>query len=90
MRGILFKAQRISPKVNGLGYRNETITGKTLCAVLQLLQEAGIDAEDVTVMVVAEFPAHRGRESLRRHGFGGAKIQSLLVFDGFSKEQIAY
>ncbi|KAK5133839.1 hypothetical protein LTR08_007170 [Meristemomyces frigidus] len=57
-------------------------TGETLCAVLQLLDEAGIGAENVNVMVVAEFPVHRGRELLRRRGFGGAKIQSLLVFGG--------
>ncbi|KID65501.1 Adenine phosphoribosyltransferase [Metarhizium brunneum] len=57
-------------------------TGKTLCAVLQLLDEAGISADKVDVMVVAEFPIHRGRELLRRRGFGGARIQSLLVFDG--------
>jgi adenine/guanine phosphoribosyltransferase-like PRPP-binding protein len=37
-------------------------TGETLCAVLQLLDEAGIGAEDVSVMAVAEFPVHRGRE----------------------------
>lgn len=57
-------------------------TGKTLYAVLQLLDEAGISADKVNVMVVAEFPFHRGRELLRRRGFGGARIQSLLVFDG--------
>jgi adenine/guanine phosphoribosyltransferase-like PRPP-binding protein len=57
-------------------------TGKTLCAVLQLLDAAGIGAENVTVLVVAEFPVHRGRELLRRRGFGRAKIQSLLVFGG--------
>lgn len=57
-------------------------TGKTLCAVLQLLVKAGIGAEDVRVMVVAEFPAHRGRQLLRRAGFGKTNIQSLLVFGG--------
>jgi adenine phosphoribosyltransferase len=57
-------------------------TGKTLCAVLQLLNEAGIGAEDINVLVVAEFPVHRGRELLRRRGFGGVKIQSILVFGG--------
>jgi adenine phosphoribosyltransferase/phosphomevalonate kinase len=57
-------------------------TGKTLCAVINLLDEAGIGGEDVNVMVVAEFPVHRGRELLRQHGFGGINIQSLLVFDG--------
>jgi adenine phosphoribosyltransferase len=55
-------------------------TGNTLCAVLQLLDEAGISAEDVSIMTVAEFPVHRGRELLRRRGFGRVNIQSLLVF----------
>ncbi|PYH83047.1 phosphoribosyl transferase domain protein [Aspergillus uvarum CBS 121591] len=57
-------------------------TGRTLCAVLNLLVEAGIRAEDVRVMVVAEFPVHRGRELLRQRGYGNINIQSLLVFDG--------
>lgn len=55
-------------------------TGETLCAVLQLLDEAGIGAEDVSIMAVAEFPVHRGRELVRRRGFGRINIQSLLVF----------
>ncbi|KAJ5518108.1 Higher eukaryotic phosphomevalonate kinase [Penicillium expansum] len=54
-------------------------TGNTLCAVLQLLSEVGF--ADVSIMVVAEFPVHRGRELLRQHGFG-VNIKSLLVFDG--------
>lgn len=57
-------------------------TGKTLCAVLQLLDKAGIAVELVSIMVVAEFPLHRGRELLRQHGFGKVTIQSLLVFGG--------
>ncbi|RYP11065.1 hypothetical protein DL765_007898 [Monosporascus sp. GIB2] len=57
-------------------------TGETLCAVLQLLDEAGIGAEDVSIMAVAEFPVHRGRELLRRRGFGKVNIQSLLVYGG--------
>ncbi|KAK3171718.1 hypothetical protein OEA41_003802 [Lepraria neglecta] len=57
-------------------------TGETLCAVLQLLDEASIGAEDVSIMVVAEFPVHHGRELLRQRGFGRINIQSLLVFDG--------
>lgn len=57
-------------------------TGETLCAVLQLLHEAGIDAEDVSIMVVAEFPVHLGRGLLRRRGFGRINVQSLLVFGG--------
>ncbi|KAH8786253.1 phosphoribosyl transferase domain protein [Hyaloscypha finlandica] len=57
-------------------------TGKTLWAVLQLLDEAGIGAKDISVMTVAEFPVHRGRELLRQNGFGRVNIQSLLIFDG--------
>jgi adenine/guanine phosphoribosyltransferase-like PRPP-binding protein len=57
-------------------------TGETLCAVLKLLDEAGSSLEDVVVMVVAEFPVHRGRELLRQRGFGRVNIQNLLVFGG--------
>lgn len=57
-------------------------TGETLSAVLQLLDEAGIGAEDISIMVVAEFPLHRGRELLRQRGFGRVNIQSLLIFNG--------
>jgi adenine phosphoribosyltransferase len=62
-------------------------TGETFCAVLQLLSEAGIAAEDVTVMVVAEFPFHRGRQLLYQHGSGGVKIQSLLVLEVLKASQ---
>jgi adenine phosphoribosyltransferase len=57
-------------------------TGKTLCAVLQLLEKAGINTEYVSIMAVAEFPAHRGRQLLRQRGFGRTNVQSLLVFGG--------
>ena len=57
-------------------------TGRTLCAVLRLLGEAGVGPANMSVMVVAEFPVHRGRELLRGHGFGGVNVQSLLVFGG--------
>jgi adenine phosphoribosyltransferase len=58
-------------------------TGKTLCAVLELLMtEAGVPAENISVIVVAEFPVHRGRELLYWKGFGGVVIQSLLIFGG--------
>jgi adenine phosphoribosyltransferase len=57
-------------------------TGETLCAVLQLLIKAGLDADDVSVIVVAEFPIHRGRDLLHRRGFGKVRVQSLLVFGG--------
>ncbi|RSL77008.1 hypothetical protein CEP52_017749, partial [Fusarium oligoseptatum] len=45
-------------------------TGETLCAVLQLLRKTGIGVEDISIIVVAEFPMHRGRELLRQYGFG--------------------
>lgn len=57
-------------------------TGKTLCAVLDLLKVAGVGEKNISVMVVAEFPKHRGREMLRQHGFGRVSVQSLLVFGG--------
>jgi adenine phosphoribosyltransferase/phosphomevalonate kinase len=57
-------------------------TGKTLCAVLELLQKADIDAEHIRVMVVAEFPVHCGRRLLHQRGFGKVNVQSLLVFGG--------
>ncbi|PPJ55485.1 hypothetical protein CBER1_08015 [Cercospora berteroae] len=57
-------------------------TGETICAVLQLLGEAGIETGGLNVLVVAEFPAHRGRDLLRQRGFGGVNVQSLLVFAG--------
>jgi adenine phosphoribosyltransferase len=57
-------------------------SGHTLCAMLQLLNQAGISTDKVHVMVVAEFPAHSGRRSLRDQGFGSVKVQSLLVFSG--------
>lgn len=57
-------------------------SGKTLCAMLRLLEKAGVKADGVIVLVVAEFPAHRGRELLRSYGFGVVKVQNLLVFGG--------
>ncbi|CAH0038250.1 unnamed protein product [Clonostachys rhizophaga] len=55
-------------------------TGKTLCAVLQLLQSVGVTPKDVTVNVVAKFPVHGGRALLHREGLSEVKIESLLVF----------
>ena len=58
-------------------------TGETLCAVLQLLHEAGIGAEDVSIMVVSRVPgSSMAEEQLRQRGFGRINIQSLLVFGG--------
>ncbi|KAK1237389.1 hypothetical protein MKX08_003014 [Trichoderma sp. CBMAI-0020] len=56
--------------------------GETLCAVLQLIVKTGIDLENISVMVVAEFPTHGGRRLLHQRGFGRVMIQSLLVFGG--------
>ncbi|KAH8434466.1 uncharacterized protein LDX57_012111 [Aspergillus melleus] len=57
-------------------------TGNTLHAVLRLLKEANICLTHVKVMVVVEFPVHRGRQLLQERGFGKVHIQSLLTFDG--------
>jgi adenine/guanine phosphoribosyltransferase-like PRPP-binding protein len=57
-------------------------TGETLCAVLHLLGEVGTSPDNISVILVAEFPMHRGRDLLRRRGFGGVYVQSLLVFGG--------
>ncbi|KAK0753678.1 hypothetical protein B0T18DRAFT_477042 [Schizothecium vesticola] len=57
-------------------------TGQTLLAVLRLLDKAGVGAESVAVLVVAEFPFHQGRKLLRQHGFGRVSVQNLLVFGG--------
>lgn len=61
---------------------NVLATGKTLCAVLHLLDKAGIGAENVNIIVVAEFPVHCGWELLCQHRFGRVNVQSLLVFGG--------
>ncbi|KAM7195160.1 hypothetical protein V8F33_006834 [Rhypophila sp. PSN 637] len=57
-------------------------SGKTLCAVLSLLREVGVEAGRISVIVVVEFPIHRGRKALREAGFGQVRVQSLLVFGG--------
>ena len=57
-------------------------TGRTLCDVLELLKKAGVGTSNVSVLVVAELPHHRGRNLLHLRGFGMTRVQSLLVFDG--------
>lgn len=52
-------------------------TGKTLCAAIQLLEQAGISQKDITVLVVAVFPVHHGRALLRDLEFG---LSILEVF----------
>ncbi|KAI8400370.1 hypothetical protein FOFC_19206 [Fusarium oxysporum] len=58
------------------------VTGEALVAVLELLVKVGLQPEDISVMVAAKFPFHRGREKLWAHGFGRVAVQSLLVLDG--------
>ena len=72
----------ISPTASVVVVDDVLATGRTLLAILQLLRKAGISAENVSVLVVAEFPIHRGRALLRRSGFGVVRVQSLLVFGG--------
>lgn len=60
---------------------NVLFTEKTLCAVLQLLDEASISVENVSIMIVTEFSVHHGWKLLRQCEFGRINIQSLLIFD---------
>ncbi|KXT10524.1 hypothetical protein AC579_2362 [Pseudocercospora musae] len=55
-------------------------SGETLMAMLQLLREAEVPSDKITVIVVAEFPVHGARKRLKERGFGDVKVQSLLVF----------
>jgi hypothetical protein len=48
--------------------------------MINLLELAGISPKDVTVIVVAEFPVHRGRQMLREQGFGAVNVHSLLIY----------
>ncbi|KAF3049264.1 hypothetical protein E8E11_010062 [Didymella keratinophila] len=71
------------PKNGSIVVVDDTLaTGETLCAVLQALREAGVTVDGVSVLVVAEFPFHRGRQLLRKRGFGAVHVQSLLSFGG--------
>jgi adenine/guanine phosphoribosyltransferase-like PRPP-binding protein len=71
------------PKNGSIVVVDDTLaTGETLCAVLQALKVAGVAVENVSVLVVAEFPIHRGRELLCKRGFAGVNVRSLLSFDG--------
>lgn len=52
-------------------------SGRTLCGILKLLTRDGIDAKNVRILVIAEFPVHEGRQLIRREGFGCCHVQSL-------------
>lgn len=56
--------------------------GSALCAVLQVLNEAGIGSENLVVIISAEIAIHRDQQLLRQRGFGAAKKHGSLVFDG--------
>ncbi|TLS31302.1 hypothetical protein PpBr36_03417 [Pyricularia pennisetigena] len=72
----------LSPGASVVVVDDVLATGRTLCAVLQLLKKAGVHGKNVSVIVVAEFPCHRGRDALRQHGFAETNLQNLLVFGG--------
>ncbi|KAB5572477.1 phosphoribosyl transferase domain protein [Coniochaeta sp. 2T2.1] len=72
----------IHPGQNVLVVDDVLASGETLCAVLELLGKAGVEAGRISVVVVAEFPLHRGRELLRRRGFGGINVHSVLTYGG--------
>ncbi|KAJ5096687.1 phosphoribosyl transferase domain protein [Penicillium angulare] len=57
-------------------------TGKTLCATIELLRKAHVPTENISVIVIAEFPIHRGREMLHQREYGDIRVQSLLYFEG--------
>lgn len=57
-------------------------SGRTLCAVLELLEKSGVESERISVIVIAEFPLHRARKLLLERGYGKIRVQSLLVFAG--------
>lgn len=57
-------------------------TGNTLCAVLRLLEKAGVAPSRISALLIAEFPLHRGRHFLQKNGFDEVHIRSLLVFGG--------
>ncbi|RTE79547.1 hypothetical protein BHE90_005940 [Fusarium euwallaceae] len=81
-QGIEMNTDLVSNGMSVVVVDDVLASGKTLYAVLRLLCEAGARIEDISVMVVAEFPFHGGRGFLQEKGFGRVNIQSLLVFDG--------
>ena len=82
-KGIEIECEAISRAKSVVVVDDVLSTGKTLGAVVNLLKQAGIAPGNMSVMVVAEFPAHRGREKLLGDSIGWQlRIQSLLVFDG--------
>ncbi|KAI8662182.1 Phosphomevalonate kinase [Fusarium sp. Ph1] len=81
-QGIEMNPDLVSDGVSVVVVDDVLATGTTLCAVLRLLCQAGVCVENISVMVVAEFPYHGGRTFFQEHGLGGVNVQSPLVFDG--------
>ena len=79
---IEIEQEVLAQSANVLVVDNVLLIGETLCAVLTLLEKASIDHKDISVMTVAEFPVHQGRQLLYNRGFGRVSVHSLLVFDG--------
>lgn len=76
-------SQTAIPKEAAVVIVDDTLaSGETLCTTIKLLEKAGTPASQIAVLVVAEFPIHRGRELLRQQGFGDVYIGSLLVLNG--------
>jgi len=48
--------------------------------MVNLLELAGISPKDITAIIAAKFPVHRGRQMLREQGFGAANVHSLLIY----------
>ena len=54
---------------------------KTLCAMLQLLDEDDIDVKNVSIMIVIKFSIHHDQELLHQREFDRINIQSLMIFN---------
>ena len=48
--------------------------------MVNLLELAGISPKNMTAIVAAKFPIHRGRQMLREPGFGAGNVHSLLIY----------
>ncbi|KAK8857231.1 phosphoribosyl transferase domain protein [Apiospora arundinis] len=78
--GVVMNRDAITQSASVVVVGDVLASGATLCAVLEMLtRKCGARQADINVLVVAEFPMHRGRNLLRQRGFGGVCVQSLLV-----------
>ncbi|KAK8032567.1 phosphoribosyl transferase domain protein [Apiospora arundinis] len=78
--GVVMNRDAVTQSASVVVVGDVLASGATLCAVLEMLtRKCGARQADINVLVVAEFPMHRGRNLLRQRGFGGVCVQSLLV-----------